>query len=433
MKTAKLTSVFFICLMTVISFLMHPPLAQAQQSGLGIVAVVNDDAISLLDLESRVSMVIVSSKLPKTQETRTRIRAQVLRNLIDEKLMLQKAKNVGIVVPQRDITERLQSIASRNKLTIEQLSAKMKKDGVAITALSSRFEAEMAWQIYIFRDLARSINIGDQEITDEINLIQSNAGKPEYLLAEIFLPVDNSKQDHEVRQLSLRLSQELQKGASFKNLATGFSRAPSAAIGGDMGWVQLNYLPEELKAAVQRLKPGQLSLPIRSIGGYFLIVLRDVRRSPGLASDNDMMKVSQLHVSVSKTSTQAQTNTIAQNLSTYATSLKGCAQLDAAPSRPGYPFAKSSLSGSMGKIKLSTLPQNMQRILAPLAVGQASQPVATGGGLAVMMICERQKAGVNMQKTRAKISQVLKKRRLDIIARRSLHDLRKDAFVDIRQ
>jgi len=407
--------------------------ARAQNTGLGIAAVVNEGIISVLDLESRISMILNSSQMKSTAENRARLKPQILRSLIEEKLKLQEATRAGIDVSEAEISTRLQSIAASNKMTIDQFSNMLMQSGVPISSLSMRIETEIAWQRFVGQKLSRKIKVSEEDISDEINRIQANAGKPEYLLAEIFIPVQTPSQDQEAQQLSRRLVQELQKGASFKTLATNFSRAPSSVLGGDMGWMQANHLVNELETVVRQLKPGQVSLPVRSIGGYYLMMLREERKSPGLEGGEAILKVSQLHVTVANLNDPQVANATAQKLSSITRTASSCQQLESLSGLPGYPFKTSLLSGSMGEISLSTLPKKMQDVLGPLAVGQPSKPLVTGGGLAVMMICERQSEALDMDEAREKVSLTLKNRRLDIAARRRLNDLRRDAFVDIRQ
>lgn len=401
--------------------------ARAQQSGLGIAAVVNDDIISMLDLHTRTTMVIQSANMQNTPETRARISPQVLRGLIDEKLMLQEARRAGITVSKADIDQGVARIAGDNNMSALELANTMQTMGVPISALESRIEAEIAWGTFIGRKISRSITIGEEEINAEIERIQENAGKPEYLLAEIVLPVDSPARDGEVRLLAQRLLQQMKAGAPFNALASNFSRAPSAAVGGDMGWVQPSHMEPKLLNVLRQLKPGQVSTPVRTISGYTIVMLRDVRTSPGLPKGDATLKVSQLHLNAPASTDAAAMNALASRLNGMVQGVASCAQLEAIGAQQGSP-----LSGSMGEIKLSSLPGEMRAVLASLPVGQPSRPVATGGGLAVMMVCERQDEGADMQKIRDDIAQRLRAERLDVAAQRHLRDLRRAAFVDIR-
>jgi len=431
MRTQKHLTLFIARLaVLLVGLILAAPLtgnAQSQHNGLGIAAVINDEVISVLDLESRLSLVIVSSGMDASPQTRDRVRPQVLRMLIDEKLMKQEATRVGIQVEQSDIKKALQRIASGNKVTVEHMIQNLKNMHLPLNTLTSRIEANIGWNIFVMQDLARTITIGEEETSDEIKRIQDNAGKPEYLMAEIFLPVDASAHDGEMKTLAYRLLQELKNGARFKTLATNFSRAPTAALGGDMGWVQLNDLDRALQKATRTLKPGQISIPVRALGGYFLLYLRAVRNSPGLVSGDTFLKMSQLHIRASNPKDPTEQAALAQHLITITRGMTTCAQLEAAGAKSGSP-----LSGAMGEIALSTMPPNMQATVGSLAIGQPSTPIPTGGGLAVMMVCARKSDALDMDKVRENIALALKARRLKIAAKRHLHNLRRDAFVDIR-
>ena len=196
----------FILVFSVLCFLPNKPFSQI---GLGIAAVVNDEAISVLDLNSRVAMVLESSQIPNTPQAQNRVTYQVLRNLIDESLKLQAASQAGIDVLETRIDDAVAEISRRNKLSPEALSDHFISIGSHISSLRTKLEAQLAWNLYVQRKLSRKITISDDEVNDEIKRIQNSAGKPEYLLAEIFLPVDASTPDAEVREMSQRLLMHL--------------------------------------------------------------------------------------------------------------------------------------------------------------------------------------------------------------------------------
>lgn len=399
----------------------------ATDGTLGIAAVVNDDVISMLDLETRVNLVVATSNMPDSEETRARIRPQILRGLIDEKLMLQEAKRAGINVTQPEIEQGMANIAQANGTGVNEFKQLLASWGVPVAAMSARVEADIAWQTYIRKTLARTIKVGEEEVTDEIQRIQANAGRPEYLLAEIVLPVDNPGKDTEVRQLAARLLQQMQNGAPFSALAQNFSAAPSAAVGGDLGWVQGAHLEDKILNAVRRLQPGQVTPPIRTLGGYSMVLLRDQRTSPGLGRGESTLTLSQLHLQAPKDAGEQALNGLAARLQDMTRGVNSCARLDAVGEQQG-----SMLSGSLGQVKQANLPPAMQDVLASLPVGQPSKPIATGGGLAVLMVCDPQTAELDMDAVRERIGQQLLNERLNVAAQRRLRDLRRAAFVEIR-
>jgi peptidyl-prolyl cis-trans isomerase SurA len=243
----------------------------------GIAAVVNDDIISMSDLTARLQLALVSSGLPNTQETRQKLTPQVLRSLVDERLQLQEATRANVSVTDKEINEAFSKVAEQNRMQRDQLEKMLASQGVPRSTLESQIRSTIAWGKLVQRRLRPSIEIGQEEIDQVIQRIQANAGKPEYLAAEIFLAVDAPEREDDVRRLADRLYEQIGQGASFPAVARQFSQSAGAAAGGDLGWVQQGQLPEELDGALKQLRPGQATRPIRSITGYHILMLRDER------------------------------------------------------------------------------------------------------------------------------------------------------------
>jgi peptidyl-prolyl cis-trans isomerase SurA len=251
-----------------------PPPARSTE---GIAAVVNDDIISISDLTARLQLALVSSGLPNTAETRQRLTPQVLRSLVDERLQLQEATRANVSVTDKEIDEAFGRVAEQNNLKRDQLEKMLAGQGVPRNTLESQIRSTIAWGKLVQRRLRPTIEIGQEEIDQVIQRIQANAGKPEYLAAEIFLAVDTPEREDDVRRLADRLFEQIGQGASFPAVARQFSQSAGAVNGGDLGWVQQGQLPEELDSALRQLRPGQATRPIRSTTGYHIVMLRDER------------------------------------------------------------------------------------------------------------------------------------------------------------
>jgi peptidyl-prolyl cis-trans isomerase SurA len=257
---------------------LAPPSARSTE---GIAAVVNDDIISMSDLTARLQLAMVSSGLPNTPETRQRLTPQVLRGLVDERLQLQEATRANMAVTAKEIDEAFGRVAEQNHMQRDQLEKMLASQGVPRSTLESQIRATIAWGKLVQRRLRPSIEIGQEEIDAVIQRIQANAGKPEYLAAEIFLAVDTPEREDEVRRLADRLYEQIGQGASFTAVARQFSQSAGATNGGDLGWVQQGQLPDELDTALRQLRPGQATRPIRSVTGYHILLLRDQRTVAG--------------------------------------------------------------------------------------------------------------------------------------------------------
>src|SRR4051794_15308036 len=251
----------------------QPPSGGAPQ--LGIAAVVNDEVISIFDLISRVRLVMISSNIADTPETRQRIAPQVLRSLIDEKLQLQEAKRQSVTASDEELNKGLDQIEKQNNMRPGQLNEFMKARGLDRGQLVDQLTASIVWAKLVKRQAAQSAAISDDEIDEALKRVKEHSGEPQSRVAEIFLAVDNPAQESEVRQAAERLTAQMKQGARFSAVARQFSQSATAAVGGDIGYVRPDQLAPELAKAVATLRAGELSPPIRTSGGYYLLLVLD--------------------------------------------------------------------------------------------------------------------------------------------------------------
>jgi len=179
-----------------------------------IAAVVNDEVISLFDLQSRMSLLLAGSETRDTPETRRRLAPEVLRRMIDEVLQLQEAKRLNITVAEPEIEQAIANIERQNGMPKGGLEAFLAGNGIDKLALVNQVEPQIAWGKVVSRRLRPQIQISPEEINETMARIKAGVGKPEYLLAEIFLRVDDTENEAQIRQVGQRIMQQLQQGAN---------------------------------------------------------------------------------------------------------------------------------------------------------------------------------------------------------------------------
>lgn len=388
-----------------------------------IAAVVNDEIISLSDLEARVRLAIVSSGLSDSPDARQRLAPQVLRTLIDEHLQMQEARRANISVTDKEIEEALGRVAEQNRMGTEQLVGMLNSNSIPVSTLRTQIRASIAWSKLVQRRLRPSVEIGDDEVDQVLQRIQANAGKPEYLVAQIFLSVDRPDQDEEVRRLADRLVEQISQGASFPAVARQFSQSADAATGGDIGWVQPGQLPSELDDRLTEMRAGQLSRPIRSVSGYHILLLREQRTI--MAGNPADMRVNLKQVFLPREADGDDAGLRARAEAMRA-ELTGCEAMDARATTVG-----TGVSGDLGTVSVGELPPQVAQVAQTLPIGQPSQPLINERGALVLMVCSRD-VPESSQPPRDQIVQTLGSQRLDMLQRRLLRDLRQAAFVDVR-
>ncbi len=407
-----------------ILILVGTAVAAAQETR--IAAVVNDDMISLGDLEARVKLVLLSSQLPDNDQVRQRVTPQVLRSLIDEKLEMQEAKKYNVIASDDDVNKAFQRLEQQNNLPKGGLEKMLAQHDIPRSTLTDQIRAAIVWNKLIEGKLSSSVSISDEEVKDTLARIKGEIGKSQYRVAEIFLAIDNPSQEADVKALADRLIDQMHQGAAFSAVAQQFSQSPTAAVGGDLGWLTVAELPSDIGQVVQGMQPGQLSAPVRTPAGFYIVGLLDRRTFGKTTASDALLTIMRVMFPFPQNATDAEKQKAflaAQQVSETAKSCDDMRQIgkERAP----------QTSGEMHDVKIGTLDPRFQELLNSLQMGQPSKPLNVGTGAAVIMLCDRKEPPSEIP-TREQLVDTLTKQRLDTLARRYLGDLRRAAYVDMR-
>lgn len=397
----------------------------AQTGVMRIAAVVNDDIISVLDLEQRLRLVALSSNLRLTAESRQRLLPQVLRGLIDERLQLQEATSSGISATDTEINREIASIAQRNNVAANRFAQFLAERGVEISALQQQIRAGITWRKYALRRLSRNVSVGPEEIDDELDRLRSVSDLPQKRVYEIFLSIDNPDKEVEVRRNAERLLEQLQGGADFRALARSFSESGSAKDGGDLGWLSPGQLSQELDARLSSLEAGRVSAPIATFAGIYLLYVAEQRvagRDPNAAK----LDLLQLTERLPRENRDSFRDAAMQTLNAMRPTINGCDDLRAL----GQKRESANIAAANG-LSLSELPNPVAQQVAQLEVNQTTAPIDLGANVVMITLCAKEDPGLILP-TREEIENSLGNAKLELLVRRKLRDLRREAFIDVR-
>jgi len=392
----------------------------AAQEMLRAAAVINDEVISVLDLDMRLRLAIFASGQPDSEALRERMTPQIIRALIDERLQSQEAERLGITVPDDLVADTAEEIAQRNKMSYAAFANIIENRGIIPSAFLQQVRSQLTWNVLVARRLRPSVEVSEDEIEEIVRRITASQGLKQRRVSEIFLAVDTVLEEDEILGNARRLFEQLRAGGSFPSLARQFSEAASAARGGDLGWIQEGQLPEELDAALAKMRPGSLSPPVRSLSGFHLLLLRDERQS---SLGEVKLHIKQVVFTRPQNATEEQERALNARAEAARGRISGCAGLDALAAEIGSPG-----SGDLGTVNANDLPPRVREVVLPLPIGQASPPIEVPGGRGILVVCERTDSGIDRDKIRERLSS----QRLDMLARRYMRDLRRSANVDIR-
>lgn len=392
---------------------------------LRILAVVNDEPISAFDLSQRLNFIIRLSRLPDDLKTRRALAPRVLRSLVDEALKLQEAKSLNINVTEGEINRALARVEQQNSLRPGQIKPFLKSRGIAPETLIRQIKAAIGWPAVIRRKFLRSVVVSEEEIDKALAQYKEALNKPSHLASEIFLPVDDPNDEDQIRQNAEKIIAELKQGAEFALLARQFSQSASARNGGDLGWVKPGELAPDVEAELAKLQPGQVTDPIRTATGFYILYLRK-RRAASSATQDATVVLRQILLPVPANAPQSDWESQASLARTIRETANGCADFSTISRELG-----SRLSGNLGRVKISELPADLRKTVSTIHVGTASPPLRVEGGLRVIMVCDRS-APTSRIPNRARIRRILQGRHLEARARRHLRDLRQSAIIEYR-
>lgn len=264
-------------------------IASAKQ---GIVAVVNDDLLTDVDVVKRAELIINSNGMQKDAKTLSVIKNHALFTLIDEKLIKDEAKRLEISADDAELNFAMQSIADKNGIKMSQLRSHMKSININPDELEKQVMHQLLWNKIVHMRIDPKIYISDREVNEHKKAIIKHFKElkthdaKELDLSEIVLYF--SEEDgavHKIKQLAGQIYAELQQGKKFSTLAKQFSQNSTAESGGKIGWIYTSQIRPEIANAVKSIKKGSFTGPLVLEDGIRIIQLNDRRGFKALKED----------------------------------------------------------------------------------------------------------------------------------------------------
>ncbi|MBV8914647.1 MAG: peptidylprolyl isomerase [Acetobacteraceae bacterium] len=405
---------------------LPPP---ASQPGEKIVAVVNGDVITTGDVEARGRLFALSTGLPVTPEVLDRLRPQVTKQLIDERLRLQEVQRRKIVVSDREIADAIGEIEARNGMPKGGLAASLQGRGVALRTLIDQVRVQLGWTRVLRQELGGKADVSDAEIAEQQRLFKAQTGQPEYHVAEIFIPVDDPAKAADAQRFADTVIAQLRAGAPFPVVAAQFSQSQTALQGGDLGWVRANQLDPEVANVVREMPPGAISNPVRVPGGIEIVNLA-AKREIG-HDQSTVVSLRQVFIpfvgELNPNAPTEQQRKAVEQAAAIAKNAKSCSDIEAANERVG-----KVRPSDPGEIRLEGVGSPpLRQLLSTLPPNQASRPVVANEGVAVLMVCSRETKVASEPSKQETTNRILAER-IELVSRQLQRDLRRRAVMDDR-
>lgn len=394
----------------------------------GVAAIVNDEIISTYDLRQRTLLLILTSGVQPTEQNLPQLQQQALRTLVEERLQLQEVRKqerkqkFEIVPDDAEVEQQIDAMGRDNKITGEQLKASLAEAGVDVDTLRDQLRAQVSWQRWISGRYGSRVRIGQDQVQAQLKRLTAAASKPRYLIGEVYIEAVKAGGQAEAVKGAEQLVAQIQQGAPFGGVARQFSSAPTAANGGDAGWVSTAEMPPEVAAALEQMRPGQLSNPIPVQDGVYIVYLREKQSG----AEATMISLKQAAVRLSGDATPEQVAAAARTLEQVRAKATSCADLEAAAaSVPGV------TAGDLGEADINDLSAAFREAAQGLPDNQLSAPIRTPVGLHLIEVCGRRQSGGSTPSAQ-EVENRLYTQQLAMLSKRYLRDLRNSATIETR-
>lgn len=244
-----------------------------------VAATVNGEVVTLSDLQERAGSEWDRVEGMPPGPGREDARRQVLRRAFDlvvaEKLLAKQAEALQLEVTDAQIDAAIQDIKTRNRFDDSQLDQALAAQGLDRAAFRLQVRRELETYQVLQHKVRGRVKLSDADVRNYYQTHpQEFGGEEEVKVRHIFLPLrEGAPRDEEqkARAAAERVLQRLRTGEDFEKVAREVSKGPSAADGGDIGWLRRGTIQKELEDAAFALKDGQISAPVRAGPGLHVL------------------------------------------------------------------------------------------------------------------------------------------------------------------
>ena len=397
-----------------------------------IVAVVNDEVITRIDLNGRVGIAIKQLRQQGTPlPPREVLERQLLDRMVTDRVQLHFAKETGLRVDDTELDRAIGRIAQENKLTLQGMRQALEKDGVPFPRFREDIRDEIVMARLREREVDARIVVSEGEIDNFLSLQQGQeGGSDDYNLSHILVVVPENASPEQIQARRNRAEQahaQLKGGADFRQVAAAFSEAPDALQGGVMGWRQSSRLPALFTDALKPMRTGELSPILRSPNGFHILRLNDKR---GGGPPVMVQQTRARHILI-KTNELVSENEARSRLRNLKERLENNADF-AGLARAHSEDASATKGGDLGWLSPGDTVPEFERAMDALKPGQISDPILTPFGWHLIQALERRNEDMSKERQRLMARQALRARKSDEAYQEWVRQLRDRAFIELR-
>ncbi len=407
-----------------------------------IAAVVNNDVITVGELDERVRM--IESQLQKQNVNlppRAELQKQVLEHMIVESAQMQLAKEMGLRIDDTHLDRTIGRIAESRHMTVPQFQQYVERDGTSFENYREKIRSEITMQRLRDREVVNKIQINDAEI-DHLLGADSQMQMPEQVrLGHILVRIPENaspEQIAEKRERAEKVLKILQSGGDFQQSAASYSDADEGLSGGDIGWRSTDRLPKVFADALAGVKPGNITGIIKSPNGFHILKVLDKRSMStgpepvaGTADGNAIQQIHARHILikvnqvVSADEAKRKLFDLKQRIQNHSATFEDLAKTYSNDT-------SASRGGDLGWIYPGDTVPEFEKALVSLNPGEISDPVETQFGFHLIQVLDKKTDDMSLERKRVAAKQALRERKIAEATEEWLRQLRDRAYVEYR-
>ena len=385
-----------------------------------ILAKINNQIITNIDLEYRLNLAIEISNIPNEVKFRKQIRQQMLNLLIEENLKIQEAEKLGILISSAEVYSEINRLEKRLGLPKDTLIKNFKEKNIPELVIYNQIRGQLLWNKIISYRIANNIKISNKQKEEALQNFIKFSGEVEYNISEIFISSSSNDLENSTEE-KINSIYKRANSSNFTILAQQFS---DGALNIN-NWYRESALNTEVIKTIKSLKVGGITKPIKTNSGVHIYLLNDRRKTKKIIENETLYNLSQIFFKTKNTDQNTAQN-IKNKLLELRENLENCSQLE--------DFIKEDINvsgGSLGLLSSKSLDSRFLEVLEDsLQVGLLSKAIITTEGIHSIMLCETPKK-VNLDQIRKNIEQKLRIEKINNAANLLLNSIKQRALIEV--
>ena len=397
-----------------------------------VIAIVNDEALTQYDVNEQKRVVLGQMRTQNvTPPASDVLEKQLLERLITERVLLQFAKETGIRVDDTQVERTLVRIAEDNKLSGDDFRKAVEREGIPYAKYRSDIRTEITIQRLRDREVEGRVSVSDAEVDHWLATLDAQSGgQIEYRLAHVLVlvPEQASPDQIDVRQRRAGTAlQQIRSGADFGQVAAGFSDAPDALQGGNLGWRAPARLPTVFAEPVRGMKPGDVSGVLRSASGFHIVKLLETR-SRDAPTVIEQTRLRHILVKVNETTSNDEAKT---RIDRARERIELGAKFED-QAKANSEDASAAKGGDLGWVSPGDTVPDFEQAMNRLKPGEISAPVRTPFGWHLIQVQERRTQDVTKERQREQARQALRQRKSDEAFQEWVRQTRDRSYIEMK-